>query len=58
MNTDQFRHIIHNGIFIDASYSCDGTIEYYVVQGAIGRYYTLDVAKEIATAVSARRHGR
>jgi hypothetical protein len=45
-NTD--RHIRHNGKFIDASFRKDGTIEYYVVQGSHGRFYTLEAAKEIA----------
>lgn len=43
-------HIRHNGKFIDASFRKDGTVEYYVVQGHCGRYYSLDIAKEIAGA--------
>lgn len=47
-------HIRHHGVMIDASYK-GGTrrnpstdIEYYVVEGGPGRFYTLDAAKEIA----------
>lgn len=52
-NTD--RHIRHAGRFIDASFGKSGQIEYYVVQGSTGRFYTLDVAKEIAEAITARK---
>lgn len=47
-------HIRHHGVMIDASYK-GGTrrnpsteIEYYVVEGFTGRFYTLEAAKEIA----------
>lgn len=46
-------HIRHAGLFIDASFveGSNGTeVEYYVVQGNHGRFYSLDVAKEIAEA--------
>lgn len=46
-------HIRHAGLLIDASFvkGSNGTeVEYYVVQGCSGRYYSLDVAKEIAEA--------
>ena len=53
-------HIRHHGVMIDASFK-GGTrtrksveIEYYVVQGSQGRFYTLDAAKEIAEAVARR----
>jgi len=46
-------HIRHAGLFIDASFvkGSNGTeVEYYVVEGGIGRFYSLAVAKEIAEA--------
>lgn len=51
-NTD--RHIRHCGIMIDASFAKDGSIEYYVVEGGIGKFYSLAVAKEIAEARARR----
>jgi hypothetical protein len=48
-------HIRHNGIMIDASFAKDGTVEYYVVEGGIGRFYSLAVAKEIAYSYAAKR---
>lgn len=53
MNTD--RHIRHAGLMIDASFRKDGTIEYYVVERGIGRFYSLEVAKEIAEHRAARK---
>lgn len=47
-NETNARHIRHAGLMIDASFAKDGTIEYYVVEGSIGRFYSLAVAKEIA----------
>lgn len=44
------RHIRHAGLMIDASFNRDGSIQYYVVERGIGRFYSLDVAKEIAEA--------
>jgi len=41
-------HIRHKGILIDASFRKDGSVEYYVVNGNIGRFYSLAIAKEIA----------
>lgn len=41
-------HIRHAGLFIDASFNKDGSVAYYVVQGGIGQFYSLDIAKEIA----------
>ncbi len=45
-------HIRYKGIMIDASFAKDGSIEYYVVEGGIGRFFSLAVAKEIADARS------
>jgi hypothetical protein len=42
------RHIRHNGVMIDASFAKDGSIDYYVVEGGVGRFYSIEVAKEIA----------
>lgn len=36
---------------IDTSFvkgSCGNVVDYYVVEGSIGRFYSLDIAKEIA----------
>lgn len=41
-------HIRRHGLMIDASFRKDGTVEYYVVEKGHGRFYSLDVAKEIA----------
>jgi hypothetical protein len=41
-------HIRHAGLMIDASFNKDGSVDYYVVQGGPGRFYSLAVAKEIA----------
>ena len=40
---------------IDASFRKDGTVEYYVVEKGHGRFYSLDVAKEIAEHRAARK---
>lgn len=51
-------HIRHKGIMIDASFlkgSKGAVVEYYVVQGSHGRFYSLDVAKEIAEHRAARK---
>lgn len=48
-------HIRHHGVMIDTSFNRDGTVEYYVVAGGAGRYYSLAAAREIAAAV-AKRH--
>ncbi|MEJ7831289.1 MAG: hypothetical protein WKF79_00100 [Nocardioides sp.] len=47
-------HIRHAGLIIDASFRKDGTIEYYVVERGHGRFYTLEIAKQIAEARAAR----
>jgi hypothetical protein len=47
-------HIRHKGIMIDASWNKNGAIDYYVVSGSMGRFYSLSVAKEIAEAVANR----
>lgn len=52
---DGIRHIRHAGLMIDASFAKDGSIEYYVVERGHGRFYSLDVAKEIAEARAGRR---
>lgn len=49
------RHIRHAGVMIDASFRKDGAIEYYVVEGGIGRFYSLAAAKEIAEARAKRK---
>lgn len=41
-------HIRHAGLMIDASFRKDGSVAYYVVERGIGRFYSLDAAKEIA----------
>lgn len=44
-------HIRHAGRMIDASFvkgSNGAEVEYYVVEGGIGRFYSLAIAKEIA----------
>ena len=41
-------HIRHAGKWIDASFRNDGSVEYYVVLGSTGRFYSLAAAKEIA----------
>lgn len=51
-------HIRHKGVMIDASFlkgSKGAIVEYYVVQGSHGRFYSLDVAKEIAEGIAARK---
>ena len=48
-------HIRHHGLMIDASFRKDGTVEYYVVEKGQGRFYSLDVAKEIAEHRAARK---
>ena len=51
-------HIRHKGVFIDASFlkgSKGAIVEYYVVQGSCGRFYSLEVAKEIAEGIAARK---
>ncbi len=42
------RHIRHCGVMIDASFNRDGSISHYVVEGGIGHFYSLEIAKEIA----------
>jgi len=49
------HHIRHHGIMIDASFRKDGTVEYYVVDRGMGRFYSLEVAKEIAEHRAARK---
>lgn len=49
------RHIRHHGLMIDASFRKDGSVEYYVVEGGLGRFYSLEVAKEIAEHRAARK---
>ncbi len=41
-------HIRHAGLMIDASFNKAGGVDYYVVEGGAGRFYSLAVAKEIA----------
>lgn len=51
-------HIRHKGVFIDASFlkgSKGAIVEYYVVKGSCGRFYSLEVAKEIAEGIAARK---
>ena len=47
-------HYRHKGSMIDASFNKDGSIAYYVVEGGHGRFYSLDVAKEIAASRAER----
>lgn len=53
--TSTAPHIRHKGLFIDASFNKDGSIAYYVVEGGKGRFYSLEVAKEIAAARAERK---
>lgn len=48
------RHIRHHGVMIDASFNKSGEIDYYVVEGGSGRFYTLEVAKEVAESRARR----
>lgn len=48
-------HIRHHGLIIDASFNKAGSVDYYVVEGGIGRFYSLEVAKEIAEHRAARK---
>ena len=48
-------HYRHKGLLIDASFNKDGTIAFYVVEGGHGRFYSLDVAKEIAASRAERK---
>lgn len=48
-------HQRHAGLLIDTSYARDGSVDYYVVQGGHGRFYSLSAAREIAEARAARR---
>lgn len=51
-------HIRHRGLMIDASFlkgSKGAVVEYYVVEGSSGRFYSLEVAKEIAEYRAARK---
>lgn len=54
MTTRPEAHIRHAGLMIDASFRKDGTVEYYVVEKGIGKFYSLAVAKEIAEARAVR----
>ncbi len=45
-------HHRHAGRMIDTSFAKDGTVDYYVVQGSRGRFYSLAVAKEIAEGLA------
>lgn len=57
MNTATNRpaaHIRHKGVMIDASFAKDGSVDYYVVQGSKGRFYGLNIAKEIAEGIARR----
>lgn len=54
-------HIRHKGVFIDASFlkgSNGMIVEYYVVEGCSGRYYSLEAAKEIAEHRAAKKLAR
>ncbi len=53
--TNTAAHIRHKGIMIDASFNKDGSIAYYVVEGGFGRFYSLNVAKEIAASRAERK---
>lgn len=57
MTTNQPRHIRHHGLMIDASFRKDGTVDYYVVERGLGRFATLEIAKEVAEHRSAVRRG-
>jgi len=54
-------HIRHKGVMIDASFLKESNgmiVEYYVVQGCSGRYYSLEAAKEIAEHRAAKKLAR
>lgn len=48
-------HTRHHGVMIDTSFRKDGTAEYWVVQGSMGRFYSLSAAKEIAESIARRK---
>jgi len=51
-------HIKHHGIHIDTSFKkgSNGTeADYWVVQGSGGRFYSLEVAKEVAEGIAKRK---
>lgn len=48
-------HTRHHGIMIDTSFRKDGSAEYWVVQGSLGRFYNLSAAKEIAESIARRK---
>lgn len=57
-NNRPAAHIRHKGIMIDASYlkgSNGMVVEYYVVEGSIGHFFSLEVAKEIAEYRAAKK---
>lgn len=47
-------HLKHAGLFIDASFARDGSVEYYTVARGRGRFYSPDAAKEVAEARATR----
>ncbi len=51
------RHYRHHGLMIDASFRKDGSVEYYVVERGLGRFATLEIAKEVAEHRAAMRRG-
>jgi len=51
-------HIRHAGLMIDASFRKDGTVEYYVVEKGHGKFYSLEIAMEIAEHRALVRSGR
>jgi hypothetical protein len=53
--TRSAAHIRHAGVMIDASFNKSGGVDYYVVEGSAGRFYTLDAAKEIASYRAERK---
>ena len=51
-------HVKYKGIHIDTSFKkgSNGTeVDYYVVQGSSGRFYTLAAAKEVAEGIAERK---
>jgi hypothetical protein len=57
-NERPVAHLRHKGVMIDTSFKkgSNGTeVDYYVVEGSSGRFYTLAAAKEVAEGIAERK---
>ena len=57
-NERPVAHLRHKGVMIDTSFKkgSNGTeVDYYVVEGSSGRFYTLSAAKEVAERIAERK---